>query len=314
MLKLQEEDLFVSWFITPVCNFHCRYCSAGKPDTVSALSFRKFHNALKETGKKCIIGITGGEPFLYPDFVGVCRELTKDFNITINTNLSLDKKIEYFADTIDPDKVRLIYASSHVLERKNSDAIKQFIKNVALFKKNRFKIKVNYVLYPSLLKRFEEDYKYFMSEGIELLPKPFRGWYRGKRRINCSNAEKDLISRYNPGMKFYPRCFKGIKCNAGKAFIRINEKGMVTRCLSDSSPRGDINSGIRLASSAEPCRVNKCSCFGYDLIEQGSAKDIKNNFSMLHEILASVSSCASDKDYLSKTIRAILASFKYGPY
>jgi len=66
---------------------------------------------LGEHGKNWTVHISGGEPFLYPDFIDICRELTNEFRIKVNSTLSLGKQVREFSSVINPDKVELILAT-----------------------------------------------------------------------------------------------------------------------------------------------------------------------------------------------------------
>lgn len=50
-------------------------------------------STLSRTGQKWCMGITGGEPFLYPDFINICNQFVKnDITLYIDTNLSIEKR------------------------------------------------------------------------------------------------------------------------------------------------------------------------------------------------------------------------------
>ncbi|MCX5713214.1 MAG: radical SAM protein, partial [Candidatus Omnitrophica bacterium] len=173
---MQEDQLYASWIPTRACNFSCKYCySLGKYASPHNISVRNLCNALGEHGKRWLVHISGGEPFLYPGFIEICRELTKEFRIKINSNLSLNTQVRELSRTINPDKVELINASLHIEERERLENVEDFIENVLLLKGRGFKVTVKFVLYPTLIERFQRDCQYFDSKGIKLFPKPFKG-------------------------------------------------------------------------------------------------------------------------------------------
>ncbi|MBC8501376.1 MAG: radical SAM protein [DPANN group archaeon] len=300
-----EKKYFASWLMLPKCNFSCVYCYYAVPipgtktykplqpsksivkrlishiKSIFGLKKKKplpvkpkifTHNlieSLKKTDKDWIIGMTGGEPFLYPDFVEVCKELIKHYRIAIDTNLSLDSKVREFAEAIDPKMVEYIYVSTHIRERERRKDVNGFIDRVLLLKKKGFRVTVNYVLHPDLIERFEKDHEFFKSRGIALSVRPIQGKFNGKiYPSSYTDSEKKLILKYSPKVKSYPANFKGIPCNAGRNFIRINDAGEVMRCASDKKTLlGNIFYGIKLFNQAMPCTVDKCHCFGADLIE-----------------------------------------------
>lgn len=292
LIQGQKTQGIISWGITSACNFSCEYCvSKNKVSTRKILDVKKIPavkkcwmlktvKILKSLENEWTIIITGGEPFLYPGFTELCREVTKDFKISVNTNLSINCEIQKWVEHIAPDKVKQINASLHIEESEKHNAVEDFIQNTLLFKKKGFHIFHNYVLVPSLIKRFKKDYEYFKSREIELWPIPFRGCYEDRRYPDAySDEAKELIQRYNPYPLWYPFNFKGIKCNAGKTFIRIEENGTVVRCCQDNKVLGDIFNGIILNKKAEPCRAYECPCYGEKLVKKNPYMGKKNFFS-----------------------------------
>jgi len=69
------------WKTNRRCNLRCDYCfSSGTDLAVEDPLCGKFspdHIARRfdDTGQSWLIILTGGEPFLYPDVLGLCREL-----------------------------------------------------------------------------------------------------------------------------------------------------------------------------------------------------------------------------------------------
>ncbi len=173
-------DIEVDWHINDFCNFNCIYCfdKCNKKQAFIGLSdTKKIINAFDKTGLVWLIGLTGGEPFFVPNFLGLCEGLTKKHSISINTNLS-HKDVVRFSEIINPEKVSVIHCSLHIQERKRLNLVKDFINKYRLLKEKGFFIYASYLMYPHLLGRFKKDYLYFKSEDITLKPKIFKG--------NCS--------------------------------------------------------------------------------------------------------------------------------
>lgn len=77
--------------------------------------------------------MSGGEPFLFPNFVKFCKELAKNHYVNINANFSLPN-VKEFAKEIDSNKVIGIYAALHILERERLKIpIQDFAGNVVLY-------------------------------------------------------------------------------------------------------------------------------------------------------------------------------------
>ncbi len=308
---MQEGQLYASWIPTRACNFSCKYCySLGKYTNPRQISVQRLCSALREHGENWLVHISGGEPFLYPGFIEICKELTNLFQIKINTNLSLNIQIREFSKIIKPDRVELINASLHIEERERLNNVKDFIENVVLLKNRGFKIKVKFVLYPTLMERFQKDCQYFSSRGIELFPKPFKGRYLGKLYPKAYPKEvKHFFSDSMFSSSFYPFCFKGINCVAGKSFIRIDSNGIVSRCTNDSSVLGDIDNGFKLEKVAYPCKSFRCSCFGYDLIERKPFERYNSNYNLFYQVLSNLK-YMSMKRFLLRNFNFMLKKFR----
>jgi MoaA/NifB/PqqE/SkfB family radical SAM enzyme len=139
---------------------------------------RKIVDGFNNQGVTWLIHMTGGEPFFYPNFVELCRELTHKHTISINSNLT-HKDVAHFIKTINPKKVDFIHSSLHVTERSRINRIEDFVEKYRMLKDAGFNVFVSYLMYPSLFNRFEDDYQYFKSQGIILHPKVFWGEYSG---------------------------------------------------------------------------------------------------------------------------------------
>ena len=275
---LKSDRIFLSWLITDFCNYRCAYCTAA----VSAGIEERWNvpalvRALNATGRKWCAGITGGEPFAFPDFVGVCRTLTEhDVTLWIDTNLSIENRVREFVDTVSPAMVDNMYISLHIEERERHGGVDAFVRMTDALRKKGFPFQVNYVLDPRLFRRFTKDVDFFRSKGIALLAKPYRGIYRMRLYPESyTPAERQIILDSSPDAfrrtLFYPR---GVRCDAGCSLVRMLPDGTITRCVADATPLGSIHAGIRLNDRPLPCRVPYCPCFGWDFIEDEDKKEL----------------------------------------
>ncbi len=170
-------DVEFNWHINEFCNFKCTYCYdkySKNKNFRGDVNIDKIVNAFKGTGKKCYIYMSGGEPFFYPNFIELCQRLTKDHIIGVNTNLT-HKSIYQFAEVINPDKVRSINCSLHILEREKLKLVDDFIEKYYFIKEKGFYTFVTYLVHPYMVHRLGKDYSYFKSQGIILRPKVFKG-------------------------------------------------------------------------------------------------------------------------------------------
>jgi len=98
--QMKNGDIKFTWDIHYKCNFRCPYCWFFKCwETVEKLNvylspaqwMTHWENIHKKYGT-VRIEITGGEPFMYPDFVELLSRLTLIHNVKVTTNLSADMK------------------------------------------------------------------------------------------------------------------------------------------------------------------------------------------------------------------------------
>lgn len=272
--KLGEEIAF-DWMLTDDCNFQCDYCHPNiavhknEPAKHGKTSI-EIAQAFLNIGRPVHIFMSGGEPMMFPEFVDFCESVTSKGNkISMNTNLSLREITADFSQRIDPKQIGQINAALHLNERvKQNLDMETFAKDVVLLQEKEFPVNVFYVLYPPLLKRFDEDAAYLKSLGVnKVMGKIFKGPYNGKmypmgysdeeRKIieNYQNSSYKVTADYLDNMQYK---FKGKMCVAGANFFKVNVDGSVQRCPADKERYGNIYDGTFVPSdSAKPCITRK---------------------------------------------------------
>jgi MoaA/NifB/PqqE/SkfB family radical SAM enzyme len=262
-----EYDSYLNWLVTTKCNFKCPYCcffsvKNANYEIFSPIDIPKVMQTLKNTGRTYLITISGGEPFLVPNFVELCQALTEQHYIEIITNLSCTKAIEKFIKTVPAKKVKSISSSFHFLEFQRqgiSDEI--FLRNYNLFKENNFPIAASYVAYPSLLPTLEKDILRYRSQGIQIYTLSFVGNYNGKIYPDAyTSEERDLITQYSyygKEERLYP---KGTLCNAGYNSAVVWPDGDIWPCLYVPMPVGNIFKKIKYNDHLIRCPKNFCGC------------------------------------------------------
>lgn len=158
-----DGKIYFQWHITDACNFHCRHCYQENFDEKSDLSFKdlvRIYDNIRAfaDGRKIIITLTGGEPFLKKEFFELAAFLDGDdaveeiFVITngsliderIINELSRIKKLRHI-------KISLEGASGHANDAIRGDgAFKLAMKGIGLLKlKSEFKIDIMITLMKS---------------------------------------------------------------------------------------------------------------------------------------------------------------------
>lgn len=289
--QIDDKLSIALWIFINKCNFSCNYCGYGVKIKSTKDFFKYLINffdkskkfidplenshslirILRGTGRDWVIGLTGGEPFLYPKFVQLCEELIKYYKIYVDTNLSITSRVREFAEKISPEKVEYICVSVHIKEWEKRNNLETLIKNILLLEEKKFNLYINYVMHPALIDRFKKDYDYFKSRGIIITPRPVKTKYGGKNYPqDYSDSEKELILKHDPTAfeRQVPIAVKGRKCDAGKTLIVILSNGDVTRCIADKTVIGSIFKGVEFSKGAEPCRVDICTCYGYRVLKE----------------------------------------------
>ncbi len=272
---LKNITHFSLWHFNTACNFDCEYCfghTKKEHPAVGRYSSDEIARSFDETGLTWWIGISGGEPFLYPGLTELVEKLTRNHLVHIDTNLSCG--VEKFRDRVNPARVVYLHCAFHVAEVEKRGKVDKFIEKVLLLKGAGFSTILSLVTYPPLLKRLEEYVALFKSYGLILLPKIFRGYYDERRfRLrkrhypeSYTEEERSLIKKYSVdpiaaklilGLPSYT----GRLCGAGKNFIRVHPDGKVSRCPGDSTNLSNIFKGdLKLFQEARVCKAKSCRC------------------------------------------------------
>jgi len=108
-----SEEIKFTWDMTSYCNFKCDYCffsQTGWENLKAKQGRDRTPEEIEEAWKyifdkygSCYISITGGEPFLYPEFTEIIFRILKYHKLHITTNLSMP--LEDFIQKISPEKV-----------------------------------------------------------------------------------------------------------------------------------------------------------------------------------------------------------------
>jgi MoaA/NifB/PqqE/SkfB family radical SAM enzyme len=272
LLKIHDLKKYpyrLNWEMTLTCNFSCSYCInqfADKSIELCVYPPEKIRSFFDNTGVSWLILITGGEPFTYPDFVDVCKELEKNNYLQITTNLSTETVYD-FADQINPDRVFLLSASFHYLERANRNLITDFTEKCLYLKRKGFVVLVNYLAHPLTMHRMEEDLRFFQQQGIDTFVLTFRGSHEGKSYPN-SYSEQDIATikkhildeNIELRFAFNKLNYRGFYCNAGVSYYFMDKSGNISRCTTLNKKIGNLFQGkLSLNSPIRPCISNNCN-------------------------------------------------------
>ncbi len=300
--KMTKHDVYADWQINKSCNFNCPYCSNEKSPQnntcfIGKTNIDKIVDGFNGQGVTFIVHMCGGEPFMHPDFVELCRRLTEKHYISINTNLST-KNVYEFCEKIDPKRVDFINCAIHIVERERLGILDEFIKKFKMLENAGFNVYTTQVIWPPILKRYDELFDYFKKKGIIIRPRQtFWGWYNSnyypssyapkekqkilhfvkrvqeidkKSGFGNNHLSIDLDAKAING--FYS--FKGLPCSAGKEFIRIEYDGKVKRCPTEKMVLGNIfEEKIKFLDKPAICNSKICNnCYYGFVLAKGKSE------------------------------------------
>ncbi|HLD29536.1 MAG TPA: hypothetical protein VJC03_04280, partial [bacterium] len=216
--------------------------------------------------------ISGGEPFIYPDFISLAAHLIKNFTVEFDTNLSFD--VDEFMAKVGTERVKFATA----FHPRFAD-FEIYIGKLLKLKKAGYDLGVNYVAYPEQLAEMGEYRKRFEEVHISFDIMPFRGTYRGREYPEgYTEEEKRLLRSIDPrtasrmldvyaggenkGKPLNPH--KGKKCRMGQVYVKIHPDGQAYRCclIKEKGKKGNIIEGT-FAFDEDPqvCDLDKCPCW-----------------------------------------------------
>lgn len=222
-----------SWITHYSCNYRCSYCFYSEGCGWEILKNRNVYlspeewighweNIYKKYGR-CFILITGGEPFTYPNFIELIRELSNiHYPINISTNSSGDLKS--FVNQIKPERVSLSVSFHPEFEKLDA-----FLEKLKFLRSYRFNGCVNFLAYPPFLKNLKCYVDKLDSIGERLKIIPFRGiyqqiaypWGYSEEEMRLIGMEKAWLDKIRK---------KGFLCQAGKNSALLLPDGEVSRC------------------------------------------------------------------------------------
>lgn len=274
--------------LSPVCNFDCKMCYVHMtPQQVKNTGRRMMSvddwislaNEAKEMGMLYLL-LTGGEPFLYPDFRKLYEKLAKmGFLISINSNGSLiNEEVIKWLKPIAPARINItLYGATNETYKKLTGDAYGFDKvshAIMLLKNNGFSLKLNCSLTPYNAKDLDEMIKFADKNELvlEIATYMFPAIRKSEDNIGKNNRftakesafylletirvqrgekilqkyVKDVLSGITPCIN--KECMDvdpdgQVQCRAGKATFWVTWDGKILPCGMMVSPSIQYNSG-----------------------------------------------------------------------
>lgn len=262
-----------SFELLPLCNMDCRMCylrltpeqmrAQGRVRT--AQEWLQLAKEARDAGLLFLL-LTGGEPFLYPEFAALYRGLGQlGLYLTLNTNGTLitEEMADLLAEQL-PRRVNItLYGSSDAVYDRlcgNPDGFSQVMDGIARLKKRRVPIKLNGSLTPEnredlenmqqIARKLElplqvDSYMYPASRkgmcsfdpASRLTPEEAADGYVRIRGAELSEKEflelaQAMAECYHNGKDApWEGTAEKIPCRAGRSSFWINWKGNMTPCV-----------------------------------------------------------------------------------
>jgi hypothetical protein len=268
-----------SWELLHACNYRCPYCFfipswERAPEATNRAhhacspgDWLAFWRRLRERRGEFGIELSGGEPFLYPDFTRLLAGVAALHRPRVITNLSWDPAL---ARGLDPARVRFL-ASFHP----HFAEAAEFERKLAALADADFRVSVVLVAYPPLFDRLPGLKARFESLGHETLVSPFQGSHEGRAYPEGYGAAQRAWLRDARPAGFGEELFavgvkdaspRGRPCGAGSRYFRAYPDGSVWRCVSlkdaaGARPIGHIRDArLPLEAGPSPCPADACLC------------------------------------------------------
>lgn len=284
-------DIEGDWILFSTCNYRCTYCfwdeTALGAKIAPIAPVDQLADFFDRSELTWLLHLTGGEPFIYPDFVQLCRLLTRRHLISINTNAD-SPHISAFVDTVDPSRVDFVNCGVHERQRQERRGVDRFVRNVTRLRAAGFDTFASCVMYPDLMGEFPTLWQRYADAGVVVMPKAFRGRYRDRRYPAAyTDADRSLFREYtdraagfyadqfarrpepptvNPFMDAHLFLdelpdYRGDLCGAGHSFARIVPDGEVRVCGPDQVIGHVVQGWFLRRPGPAPCTTLECPYF-----------------------------------------------------
>lgn len=263
-----DFDAFIHWEMSTECNFRCSYCFLDDYSSKCNIDIKNLLRMLNYFGKKSLISITGGEPFLVPNFIDIVKTITKNHYVRIDTNLSITTKCLQFSEEIDPSKIPEIVYSIHPKERNRLGMkLNDLFLTVKHMQRKGFHLIGNYIIHPEYMDSVEADIKDLRRQGFDIRPSLFIGEYKSvsypfnsQHDISYPTKIINLMKSLNLNFSEDYYFSKNLICPAGHRSFLLNSKGDVFPCFSMQHIELGKNAVWKYFKKPLRCPYKECFC------------------------------------------------------
>ncbi len=273
----------VVWWTSMACNFKCKYCwevQAQERGEFKPQPFKPASDwlAVWNRLRPQLLDITGGEPFLMPDFVELLAGLDPSIRVGLTSNLS--HPLIEFAQTLSPKQVINITASFHPTENgtRQHPMNPEIFVGRCLFLQNRgFHVCVNLVAWPEQMYLIPAWAEMFRSHGLRFHVDPYSSisYYP----YQYTDAERKFLAPWitpnrTAGLQVIePNPKPCVTCSGGVDHLSVQPNGDAWRCILETqlalNPLGNVfDPNFRLLDQPLKCWEQwRCPACDRDKVE-----------------------------------------------
>lgn len=268
----------ISWNMNTSCNYRCSYCTQRFIDDRGrwARDLPRFLAAFAGLPGAWEIKLSGGEPFVHPEFLRAVAGLAQlGFTISVVTNLSASReRLLRFLDAAG-DRLGVLSGSLHleyvdVDDRPGKpDTLSRFIERGVLARDHAARIagasvcvtcvatRANLALLPRLRERFA-------AAGLTFKVQPEKQDREIIAYAEHERAQLVALGGHNLTGSIAPD-FAGQPCWAGARYFIVDDRGEAYRCYPARRYRVErlgnlLDGSFVLAPLPSPCRYRHCNC------------------------------------------------------
>jgi len=266
----------ISWNMNTSCNYRCSYCTQRFLDDRGrwARDLPRFLAAFAALPGAWEIKLSGGEPFIHPEFLAAVRALAGlGWTLSVVTNFSAsEQRLAAFLDAVGP-RLGVLSCSLHLEYVAIDDApgrpdtLSAFLAR-CVYAQSRLppgaSLCVTCVATRQNLPHLPVLADRFAAAGLLLKVQPEK---QGREVIDYSPAELRQIVRlggHNRTGGVAPD-FGGQPCWAGARYFIVDDRGEAWRCYPARRYRVErlgnlLDGSFALADGPTPCRYRYCNC------------------------------------------------------